>query len=403
MRDPEIVLISLSSFFIALLAGLVFSAIFKKFKIPWAVALILGGIILGPHGFKLFHLNDIILFLSEIGVIFLMFIAGMETRPSALKEVWRESMFVAFLTGIIPAIVGLLVGFYFGYSIPATFLLAIILINSSFAVIIPTLEERGMLRTRIGKIIISSTMFQDVASLLAFSLFIQVSNPERLLPLSTILLLLGLALAGGIITRKFIPKIRKFIASLRTKRSKDQSLFEQDLRLVLLILIGSAIVFEFLNLETIVGAFFAGLLISEITRSKILEAKIHVLSYGVFVPIFFISVGAWADISLITQSREILPLVLAIVGGSILAKFLSGLLAGKLIGLSNYESSLVGATSIPQLITTLALALVGQRLEILPPELVTSVIILAIFTVIIGPLITNRLLEKEYQKNETSS
>lgn len=393
IRDPEIIFTSLVAFFIALVTALVFSALFKRFKIPWTIALILGGIVMGPQGFGLFQLNEIVMFLAEIGVIFLMFIAGMEVKVSSIKTVWKESAIIGAISGIVPAAIGVAIGLAFGYEMVTALLMGIIFTSSSFAVVIPTLEARGILDYKIGRVVVASTMLQDIASLILLGLLLQFISPETAVSLPVLGIVMFIAFAAGVLIRRYIKWFRQWLAKLRTQKMSTYSLFERELTLMVAILIGSAIVFDLFHLETIVGAFFAGLILAEITRSKILENKVHVLGYGIFIPIFFVTVGGWTDVGvLIEESSTVLPLVFAILIGSSLSKFLSGWASARWLGFNSYKSVLVGVTSIPQLITTLAVLLVGQRLGILPPELVTAVIILSIVTTLLSPLFTSYLL-----------
>ncbi len=393
IRDPDVIFTSLVAFFIALVTALVFSALFRRFKVPWAIALILGGIVMGPKGIGLFELNEIVMFLAEVGIIFLMFIAGMETKISSIKSVWKEATVIGAISGFVPAMVGIIIGLSFGFGLATSLLLGIIFTSSSFAVVIPTLEARGVLHFKLGRIIIASTMIQDIASLILLGMFLQFISPDTTVSLPVLMIFMFFALAMGMLARKYITPFRQWLAGLRNRKPGTHSLFEQELTLVVAILIGTSILFEFFKLETIVGAFFAGLILAEITRSKILESKIHVLGYGVFIPIFFVTIGGWTDIGLLVEEAStIWPLVLVVLLGSSLSKFLSGWLSSRWLGLSNYKSVLVGVTSVPQLITTLAVVLVGQRLELLSPELTTAIIILSITTTLISPLITNYLL-----------
>ena len=393
MRDPEMILVSLLAFFVVLGAALVFSSLLRRFSVPWAVALILGGMAVGPDGLGLIELNNTVLFLAEIGVIFLMFIAGMETSISAIKRVWRHGLFVAFVSGVIPSIVGASIGLAFGYGMQTALILAVIFMSSSFAVVIPSLEEKGILHSRLGRVVVSSTMIQDIASLVLLAIMLQFISPDAWVPLPILLGAMALALAAGILARKHIIGLRKWWDDRREHSSHEFAMFEQEIGLVVLIMVGMAFIFEVLKMETIVGAFFAGMIISELTKSKVLEYKIHVLGYGIFIPIFFVVIGAWVDLGVFTDKLwTILPLTIAITLGSAISKFASGWVAAKALGYSSREGAIIGATSIPQLITTLAVLVVGENLGILTPELVAAIVILSILTVIISPTVTTRLL-----------
>ena len=396
MRDPDMILVSLLAFFVILGAALLFSTLLRRFSIPWAVALVLGGMIIGPYGIGLVELNNTVLFLAEIGVIFLMFIAGMETSVSAIKRVWRDGLAVAVVSGVVPGIIGGAIGLAFGYSLQTALILSVIFMSSSFAVVIPTLEGRGILHSKLGRVVVSSTMIQDIASLIFLALMLQFISPEAWVPFPVLIGAMVIALVSGILARKHIVGIRRWWDGRRKHSSHEYALFEQEITLVILVMVGMAFIFEFLKMETIVGAFFAGLIISELTKSKVLEYKIHILGYGVFIPIFFVVIGSWVDLSVFTDKLwTILPLATAIVLGSSLSKFTTGWVAGKALGYSSRESAIIGATSVPQLITTLAVILVGQNLGLLPPELVAAIVILSISTVVISPTVTNRLLGSE--------
>lgn len=395
MRDTELTFLS---FFIILIVGLVFSALFRRFRFPWVVTLILGGIVFGPFGFRMFELDATITFLSEIGLVFLMFMAGMETRLSGLKAVWRESALIAAVNGIVPALIGFLIGIVFGLGITVSVLLSIIFMSSSFAVVIPSLEAKGMLHSKIGKVIVASTMFQDIASLIILAVVLQVMNPATFLPFSAFLILFLLAIFMGVIVRWVIPRLR-WMLDLENRQREDTDLFERELRLVVAILIGAVIVFQVLGLEAVVGAFFAGLILSEATQSRILESKIRVLAYGIFIPVFFVVVGANTNLQIFAEAQGIFLLAGVVVLGFTIAKYISGWVAARMSGFTSIQSSLIGITSVPQLTIALAVVAVAHRLNLFPPGVTTAIILLSIVTVLVSPMITNRVLDrvkKEY-------
>jgi Kef-type K+ transport system membrane component KefB len=396
IRDPEMIFTSMVAFFVALVTALVFSALFKRFRIPWTIALILGGIVMGPQGIGLFQLNEIVMFLAEIGIIFLMFIAGMETKISSIKSVWKEALYIGAFSGVVPGLVGVIIGLVFGYELATAFLLGIIFTSSSFAVIIPTLESKGVLHYKIGRVIVASTMIQDMASLILLGAFLQFVSPDTVVNLPVLIIIMSMVIAGGILASKYMTPFRQWLAKLRKREEGSHSLFEQELTLVVAILLGVAIIFQFFKLETIVGAFFAGLILAEITRSKILKNKIHILGYGIFIPVFFVTIGGWTNIGLlIEESTSVLPLVIVVLLGCSLTKFFSAYISARVLGFTKYKSNLIGITSVPKLITTLAVVLVGQRLELLSPELVTALIVLSIVSTLTAPLVTNYLLKSK--------
>jgi len=138
-------------FFLAIFAGVFFSMIARKTHIPWVVALLAGGIILGPNVFDILEINPTIEFIGQIGLIFLMFMAGLETDMSDLKEFRWKLGFLAFMNGAIPFVVGAGIGLLLGYTLLPSLILGVVFISSSIAVVIPSLESHKLLHTRLRK------------------------------------------------------------------------------------------------------------------------------------------------------------------------------------------------------------------------------------------------------------
>lgn len=385
--------VSFLSFFIVLLAAVFFSSLFRRLHLPWAVALIIAGILIGPHATGIFTPNETISFMGEIGLVFLMFMAGLEMRFTSFQQRLGSISFVAFFNGILPFGIGFVIALAFGFSIQTALLLGVIFISSSVAVVVPSISSHKLLNTRLGNAIIGSTMLQDIASLVLLSVLFQTGAPETNLPLP---LFYSLLLVFLVFLRWIIPRIETFFAR--------QSIFQQELRSVLLVLIGTVVIFELLGLHAIIAGFFAGLVLSDSLRGGTLKEKLRVVSYGIFIPIFFIVVGAETNVRSFDSAQEILVLVSAIVLGSIISKLVSGYLAGRVSGFTPYESKLIAATSVPQLSTTLAVAFSGFSFGLITQDLLTALVILSITTTIIAPVLTQYFItQKKSPLSEATS
>lgn len=372
------------TFFLLILVTVAFSTVFRQFQLPWVLAVITAGILIGPSGFEVVEMNDTLAFLGEIGLIFLMFIAGLETRLSAFTAFKRETGIVAVLNGFIPFVVGVTVGYLFGFTLLASVLLGIIFMSSSIAVIVPILESKGIIHRKLGSVILSSTIINDITSLVLLSLLLQTVDPISKLPLPSFYLLVIVVLVS---LRYGLPKIRSFVPRFRN----EQDLFESELRLIFVMLFGTVVLFEALGLHPIIAGFFSGLVLSDsLTSDKLLE-KIHTIGYGVFIPIFFVVIGLTTDISVFAESATNLILVLVVVAGSLGAKFISGYVAGRAIGISQKESVFLGAATIPQLSTTLAVVATATALDILPVELMSAMVVLSMVSTMVSPLIIQRM------------
>jgi len=384
---PEIL-----SFFVVILASLIFSELFVRFHLPWVVALIIGGMIIGPFGLDIFTPSDTLSFLGEIGLIFLMFMAGLQTRLSGISNFKSGTAVLAILNGGLPFLAGFGIGLYFGYSITASLLIGIIFISSSVAVIIPSLQTYKFLRTRVGKSILTSTVFEDIASLLLLSILLQKSAPLTSLPLPVFYVTLLVVLVA---LRWFITKIRKFFAA-EAKSGRD--LFQLEVRSILGILVGTVIAFQLLGLHSIIAGFFAGLVLSGTITSEELFNKLSVISYGIFIPIFFVVLGANTNIGVFGEISGLWVFTIVIILGSMLSKFIGGVIAGKLNGFSAREGALIGAATIPQLSTTLAVGFSSVEANILGNEFIAVLVALSITTTFLSPIFIKYIAGKNAEK-----
>jgi len=381
----------LFSFFIILFAGVFFSALFARLHLPWVLALIVAGIIIGPNALGIFSPNETFEFLGEVGLIFLMFMAGLETRFSSFRKGDSSVYAIGFINGAIPFIVGVAVALFFGFGFTTALLLGIIFISSSIAVVIPSLDANKILHTRLGQAIVGSTMIQDITSLILLSILLQSSiSPLTGLPLPVFYVLLIAVIVG---LRWIIPKLEHFFAHISTA---DDKVFQHELHSVFVTLIGTVVVFELLGLHPIVGGFFAGLVLSDSITSSALVEKLRAISYGIFIPVFFIIIGTKTDITALVAGGDVLLLSISLILASVLSKLGSGWIAARLVGYNTSESMLIAATSIPQLSTTLAVAATGLALGILSQELTTALIMLSIVTTFISPILM-RLLSTHHQ------
>lgn len=379
-------------FFIILSASVFSSTILRKFHIPWVIALILAGAILGPFGLNLIPSTEVLQFLSETGLIFLMFSAGLETQLSSFEKFQGKVVLLAVINGFLPLLIGVGVGLLFNYSLLASILVGIIFVSSSIAVVVPSLEPAGLISTTLGKSVIASSVLQDIASMLLLSIFLQTQSPETQLPLYIFYPTILVVLFG---LKYFLPNFTNWL-----NKNNTDSVFQNEVRITFLALFGVVILFELLGLHSIIAAFFAGLILSDTIQTEELKSKLHTISYGMFVPVFFVLVGKSIDFGVFSQLSSALALITAVVFGSILSKLVSGTLGGRLVGFNKSQSLFFGASSIPQLSTTLAAVFSAASSGLLSPELVTALIILSVISTLIGPISMNYLSEKSLSKKD---
>ena len=312
-----------------------------------------------------------------------MFMAGLETKFSSFNGFKKQLVFLSFINSVIPLVVGVLIALAFGYSMTIALLVGVIFVSSSIAVVIPSLEKFGILHTRLGQSVVMTTVLQDIASLIMLSMILQNLDPITKLPLYIFYPLLFFIL----ITFKILLPKAKWLFTVGVNGTKD--LFQQEFRSMFLLLIGTVVVFELLGLHPIIGGFFAGLVLADSVTNPTIKDKIHAISYGVFIPTFFVLIGAQTDISVFYQVVGILPLIIAIILGSVLSKLISGWIGGRMVGFDSKQSLLFGISSVPQLSTTLAVAFTAFTLGLIDEKLLTAMVTLSVVTTIVSPTLMN--------------
>ena len=353
-------------------------------NIPWAVMLIIGGIVLGPSMLGIMTVDPTIDFIGQIGLIFLMFMAGLETKMSQFRGFQKSILSLSFINGFVPFLTGFVVVLLLGYEPITALIIGIIFVSSSIAVVIPTLEVTGMINTKLGQSVVVSTVLQDITSLILLSLLLQLVSPVTDVPLYVFYPVLLGVLIG---LRLLIPRLRAWVVKMA---SGSPDLFQLEFRSTFLMLIGTVIAFELLGLHPIVAGFFSGLVLADSMRSKVLKDKIKTISYGVFIPTFFIVVGLQTDVSVFQDAGSVLLVMLLLIIALVVSKYSSGYFAARLSGFDTTESSFFAATSLPQLSTTLATAFVAFNLELIDQTLLTSLVVLSVITVLVSPVLIRR-------------
>ncbi len=381
-------MLDLFPFFIIILAGLFFSSIFGKFRIPWVVTLIIAGFIIGPFGLDLFVIDKTIDFFAHMGLIFLMFLTGLEVNLSTFREKKKEILKISALNGGLPFLIGFSLLWFWGYNIETSFLFGIIFISSSVAIIIPSFYANKLFGTKIGNTTMAAVIFQDILSLFLLSLLLHLVSPTISLPLLFIYVLL---FVGILFIKWFISKINYLILHIK---GKEEDNFEKEFRLVLVILFGIIVFFQFFGLHVIIAAFLGGLILSDIVKNKVLKTKLHVMGYGVFIPIFFVVIGMETNLGIFKEMSSIGLLLFLIILGSIFSKFIGGVMGARVAGFNLEESLLTGSATIPQLSTTLAAVFAGFEVGIIDSELVAIMVFLSIITTFIGPVLLKIIVSK---------
>jgi Kef-type K+ transport system membrane component KefB/Trk K+ transport system NAD-binding subunit len=368
--------------------------------LPIVVGEILAGVIIGNSGFNLIAENATLDIFSNIGLAFLMFLAGLEIDfnkifPSAKNS--RASMLSGANTLGLPLIAYLLT---FGLAIPAGFalnrlgleanpwLLAFILTATSLGVLLPMLKERGMIASRTGQLIFFTAMLADFLTVILLTVFIILLNQGLDLEIfSVVLLLFAFLLVYRLATSFFrLDWVRKLVERLSTVTVQIK------VRGAIAILISFVVLAGALGLELILGAFLAGMIISLLKTpdDTDLVNKLEAFGFGFFIPVFFIQVGIGLDLKSLADAPESLLLLPALLGLSLLVKGLPTLLFLRQI---SWRETLGSAMLLnTHLSLEIAVTVIGLRLGLLSPAANVTIILFAVLTVFMMPALFNVIL-----------
>lgn len=374
---------------IILSVGLLGPEIFRRLKLSYFSSLIVLGAILGPYGLNWVSEDPIINFFGFLGFAFLMFMAGLESNPSASPKSRKQVAILSIVNSLVPMLTGITIVRLFGYDWGTAFLTGIILASSSVAIIFPAIKSTKLFKRDEGKVIITAVLLEDMLSLVLLAVFLQSVAPITAFPLPVYFAIL---LTSVIALKYALPKIAKKVLNNKSFTNREVE-HEEELRFLIVILIAVLVFFSFLGVHPILAAFLVGLLLSDVLRSKETREKIHTLGFGIFVPVFFFVVGTQMDLTIFAEIDNRNVLIVSLILAGICSKFVSGYLAGRVVGFSSSHATVFGVVSTTHLTTALAATFAASSIGLLDTTLVTAIIGLTIVTTVFAPLATKVFTE----------
>jgi Kef-type K+ transport system membrane component KefB len=344
------------------------------------------GLILGPSIIDILHLQvfgdplleESIEHLAEIGVLLLMFIAGLELHLDELARNSKVSAFAGILGVAIPIALGYLVGLGFDFEPEQAIFLGLTLGATSVSISAQTLMELGALRSRVGLGLLGAAVFDDVMVILLLSAFLAFSSGAGGITVIGLIFLrmvafLALSVAFGLWV---LPGLSRRISRLPISQGV------LTFALVIMLLYGIAA--ELIgNMAAITGTFLAGLMFARSPEKERIERGMSALSYGLFVPIFFVNIGL--SVNARQLDAGILILMLGITVAAILGKWVGAGLGARLADFSWRESLQLGAGMISRGEVGLILAAVGISEGLVDQPIFSAIVGMVLITTLITP------------------
>ncbi|GAB3413260.1 cation:proton antiporter domain-containing protein [Niabella aquatica] len=379
--------------FIILFAPILFS----KLKVPHIIGLIVAGVIVGPYGLNLLKRDTSIVLFGTVGLLYIMFLAGLEIDLAEFKKNKKKIVVFGALTFFLPLICGTLASYYIlGYSFLSSLLLAS-MFSTHTLVAYPIASKYGVIRNRAVAMAVGGTMITDTVALL---LLAAVSGMAREQVSSAFWIQLGFSAVIFVCIVLFLfPVIVRWFFK-RFDDSVSQYIF------VLGMVFLASFLAEAAGIEAIIGAFFSGLVLNRfVPHSSALMNRINFVGNALFIPFFLISVGMLVDVKVLVKGWGAARVAGVIIGVALVTKYFAAWLTQKIFKLTATEGKMLFGLSASHAAATLAIILVGYNLIIgetptgepirfLDEDVLNGTILLILVSCGVGSFVTERSAKK---------
>lgn len=372
-----------------LLSTKMLGLITKKFHMPQVVGALLAGLLLGPAVLGIIKETAFIKSTAEIGVIVLMFTAGMETDVEELKKSGKASFVIALMGVIVPLAGGYLVATVFNKPgmmesdgsctvFLQNIFIGVILTATSVSITVETLKEMGKLKTHSGNAILGAAIIDDILGIIALTVITSMADTSVKIGmvLIKILLFFVFAAVAGVLFYKFY---------IWWNSRAEYGMHRHVIVVFVFCLLMSFAAEEFFGVADITGAFIAGLIISITQKTRYLAARFEVLSYLYLSPVFFASIGLKVILPKMNGTIVAFAAVLTLV--AVLTKIIGCGLGAKLCRYKNYQCARIGVGMISRGEVALIVASKGAAVGLLGSVFLGPIVIVVVITTIITPIL----------------
>jgi Kef-type K+ transport system membrane component KefB len=380
--------------------------LFNRIKVPHIIGLILAGVIIGPYGLNLLLRDSSMVLFGTVGLLYIMFTAGLEIDLDEFKKSRAKSLVFGILTFIVPMGIGFAAGYYLlGFSIPASILLASTLASHTLLAY-PIASKYGLSKIRSVTMAIGGTIITDTLALLVLA---AVAGMTRgVIDIYFWLRLVISTIVFGCIVFFVFPMIARWFF----KKFDDN--VSQYIFVLALVFLGSFLA-ELAGLEAIIGAFLSGLTLNRfIPSSSPLMNRIEFVGNAFFIPFFLIGVGMLVDVRVIFQGSGALLVAAVMIVTAIVAKFIAAWLTQKTFSLLPEERRMIFGLSTARVGATLAVVLVGYNLiigetasgepiRLLGEDVLNGAILMILVTCTVSSFTTERAARKLALNEENKS
>ena len=381
----------LLALFLMLLAAKLAAELFERLQQPAVVGEILAGVIIGPSVLGLVAPSEFVSMLAEIGVIFLLFTVGLETKPSSIFRVGKTAALVAVMGVVLPFLGGWLLMRLWGSTNVSSLFVGTALVATSVGITARVLASLHLLNTPVARIILGAAVIDDILGLLVLSVVSSSSagtiNYWEIG--TTALLAIGFTAFVVLVGARVVTRVAPRIHNLRI----SDSLFIAGLVLCL----GLAVAVSFIGVAAIIGAFLAGMALAEATEG---DERLHTQTNGVMeflVPFFLVNIGLQLQLS-VFRDWSLIWLALAVTLVALVTKLIGCGLGAWSLGMK--RAAQVGVGMMPRGEVGIVVAQIGLSLGVIDARLFAVVLFMAVVTTLIAPPLLTLLFKADTPDNQ---
>lgn len=369
---------TLLSIALILVATRLGGSVARKLKMPEVLGMLLAGIVLGPLALNLVQYDENIGLLSNLGVILLMFLAGLESDVEQLKRAGKSSFFIALLGVLVPLVLGTLSAFLQSGNVMENIFIGVILTATSISISVETLNELGKLNTKVGVNILGAAVIDDVLGLILISVLLAYNRGGGGAPVFMSFLYIGIFCVAGILALIFLPRLlQKFLKNV----SPGRTLLTFALAGALIL----AFAAEEAGIAAITGAYLCGLLLSRLEHKEFLERSVKAISGGFLAPVFFASIGLQTKLDALNGTVILMSVVMFVV--AVLGKVIGCGIGARLFKMSRSESLQVGVGMISRGEVAIITANIGLQAGIISQAVFIPTLIVVLLSTIVTPVL----------------
>lgn len=370
--------------FLAFAVARALGRVFSRFGLPAVIGELLAGAILGPQLLGWVGHTEFLEALSELGVILLLFMAGVETHVRELNEVRSSAAKVAVLGAVLPFVFGAAAGALFSFTLGEALFVGVALMATSVGITIRVLQDLGFQKRKSVRIVLAAAVLDDVIGLLALGVVAGIAVGDTntleigLLSVEAVAYVVGIGILGPRIVARLSAWLSNFSPNV---------LFEVGIVLMLAL----SLLAEYIGLAAIVGAFLAGLTIAELKQHTAIEDRFEPLAWF-FVPFFFVLMGSYLDLGSFTKTTVLLEIItFSLI--AVATKYVGALLGARREGPRIAQE--VGVGMIPRGEVGIVVAGIALASGALGEDPYAAVIAMVLITTLVSPILIKAVYSRQ--------